>query len=77
MMFLIVILFFCYFVYLILNCETAKLSDNRLSTIYTMKLLGERKQCSARAKEIDVKIAESYLGKPTQNQQVKQKFVMA
>ena len=64
MMFLIVILFFFETVYRILNCETAKLSDTRLSTIYTLNLLGDRKQCSARSKEIDVKIALSYPGKP-------------
>ena len=64
MMFLIVILFFFETVYRILNCETAKLSSNRLSTTYTLNLLGERKQCRVRSKEIDVKIAMSYPGKP-------------
>lgn len=63
MMFLIVILLFFETVYGIVNYETAKLSDNRLSTIYTLNLLGERKQCCSRFKEIDLKIAVSYPGK--------------
>ena len=40
-----------------------KLYDNHSLTKYKLNLLGERKQCSSRSKELNVKIAVSSSGK--------------